>query len=356
MKKKKQDSNDKKFSPKRIFFYFWLTLSVCGIVWITANSPGDMTIRTIRSLVRLLTLVGIAAFTGAVFEYKAWFGFASFLARPLISFGRLSGISGAAFITAIFSNNAANTLVAGSYSSGKITRKEMLISGLCNAYPAMISHSMRVLFPLLSAIGIVAVWYYSITFGIGLIMTLAFLLYHRLTTPASELEAYENAPRTQAIKRKKVPNWNEVLKKSTNRAFGTVLRLVYITVPIYFAVAYLIEYKKFDSLKDYMPSQVQSWLTPEMTAVITAQLGGLVNAAGVASGFLVHNKITEQQILVAYLLGNVLTSPIRTVRRNLPSAMGIFPGKDGLLIVLTLQGMRLIMVTAAIVILVKVIL
>jgi hypothetical protein len=301
--------------------------------------------------------VAVAAFAGAVFEYKAWFGFASFLAAPVVKLGRMSRISGAAFVTAVFSNNAANTLVAGSYNSGKISKKEMFISGLCNAFPAMISHSLRVLFPLLSAIGIAAVWYYSITFGIGLIMTVSFLLYHRLTTSSFKSSDTLNTPDTTSkFKKKTNMNWNTVLKKSAQRAFRTVMRLVYITVPIYFLVAYLIHYKKFDSLKEFIPEQIQSWLTPEMTAVFTAQFGGLVNAAGVASGFLVHNKINEHQILVAFLLGNILTIPIRTVRRNLPAAMGIFPGKDGIAVVAVLQSLRVTMVAAVTVILVKVLL
>jgi hypothetical protein len=188
-------------------------------------------------------------------------------------------------------------------------------------------------------------------------MTVSFLLYHRITTSPSPDTGKSDIPETASALRKKTDlTWKTVLKKSADRAFRTVMRLVYITVPIYFLAAYLIQHKKFDSLKEFMPEQVQSWLTPEMTAVMTAQFGGLVNAAGVASGFLVHNKINEHQILVAFLLGNILTIPIRTVRRNLPAAMGIFPGKNGIAVVAVLQSLRVTMVAAVTIILVKVLL
>ncbi len=305
--------------------------------------------KTSRSLFKLLTLVGIAAFVGAVFEYKAWSRFAAFMVKPLIKFGRLPDVCGVALVTAIFSNNAANTLIANSYEEGNITRREMIISGLCNSYPAMVSHSLRILFPLLSAIGIAAIGYYSFTFGIGLLMTFAFLLYSRLSSkhdPEITVDA-------QTIPGKRDYSWTEVTKKSLKRAGKLLLRLLYITVPIYFMVAYMAKNQLFNFWKELIPDSIQHWLTPETMAILAARLGGLVNAAGVASEFLNQQQITHWQIVLAFIIGNVITNPIRTIRRNLPAAMGIFPGRNGLLIVLILQSLRLAFAVLAIIVIIN---
>jgi hypothetical protein len=258
----------------------------------------------------------------------------------------LPEVAGVAFITAIFSNNAANTLVAGSHAAGNITRREMIVSALCNSYPAMVSHSLRILFPLLSAIGLAAVYYYSFTFGTGLIMTLAFLAISRSTASGGPVKA-EATNLEEPVKTKPLP-WGEVLRKSARRSAATLLRLLLITAPIYLVVAYMSKNHVFDIWKDFIPSSVSQWLSPEIMAVLAARLGGLINAAGVASGFLADGKIEPWQVVLAFMLGNVVTNPIRTVRRNLPTALGIFPGRDGLWIVLILQGLRLAFTVAAI--------
>jgi hypothetical protein len=332
-----------------IAFIIWLIIAAVLTVYVIINADMKLLLKTSRSLTKLLILVGIASFVGAIFEYKAWSRFASFIATPLIRFGKLPEVSGAAFVTAIFSNNAANTLVAGSYAEGNISRREMIISGLCNSYPAMISHSLRILFPLISAIGMAAVGYYSFTFGTGLLMTFAFLLISRIyskKTAPFDFDIPEAAPT-------KIYSWHEVIKKSLKRTSSTILRLLYITAPIYLIVAFMAKNRMFDFWKDLVPESIQQWLTPEIMAVLAARLGGLVNAAGVAAEFLNQQQIAPWQIVLAFMVGNIITNPIRTLRRNLPAAMGIFPGKNGLWIVLILQSLRLAFAVLAIIVIIK---
>ncbi len=338
----------KKLNWKLYCQWVWIFLAITLTAYIVYVSKTKMIFKTSRSVLKLFILVGAACFIGAVFEYKAWSRFASFLATPLIRLGKLPKVSGVAFLTAIFSNNAANTLVASSYSESKMTRKEMIISGLCNSYPAMVSHSLRILFPLFSAIGMAAIWYYSITFGTGLFMTVAFLLFSRRRESVSE---DQNSIVNQ--KNHKQLTWKTILKKSLKRTYGVLKRLLIITTPIYFFVAYLSAKGVFNVWKEAMPEGIRSWLSPEIMAVLAARLGGLVNAGSVASEFLQQHKIEIWQIVLAFLIGNVITNPIRSIRRNLPSALGIFPGRDGLLIVLILQTGRLIFSLLAIFLILK---
>jgi len=312
----------------------------------------------VMNLLRLFSLVAAASFIGAVFEYKTWTRFILFIAAPITRFGRLPSISAASFITSLFSQNAANTLIANSYNDGNITHREMFISALCNSFSAMVSHSFRVLFPLLTLIGIAAVWYYSFTFGVGIIMTFSFLLISRIMSGRDMKNSELNS------KMKTLPNsaeriveqftWKEVLQKSLKRTSNTLLRLLYITAPIYLLIIYMAHNNLFDFWNRIIPDSLQHFLSPEIMTVFSARIGGLVNAAGIASEFLQQHRIEHWQIVVAFMIGNVLTNPIRTLRRNLPMAMGIFPKSDGLKIVLVLQSLRMTATITAIIIMIAV--
>ena len=327
----------------------WWVLAAACTIYIFCVADGKTLFKTSKSFLKLTVYVGVACYIGAIFEYKAWSRFASFLATPLIKFGKLPKVCGIAFLTALFSNHAANSMITGSYSAKRITRTEMMISALCNSYCAMVSHSMRIFFPLFGAIGMASVAYYSITFSTGLLMTIAFLLIARFR---KEISIDEDSH--ISVKKQKKLSWKEVLFKSWKRTRGLILRVITISGPIYFLVAYLNKLGAFKQWHKAMPEDLVTWLTPEMLAVMTARLGRMTTAGNVAEKFLLEGKIELWQIVLAFLIGNVITNPIRTVRRNLPSALGIFPGRDGLWIVLILQGLRFIFALLAIIVIVRI--
>jgi len=342
---------------KKILLITWLIIGAALIIFVWTHASEKSIHRSIKTLMKLFILVGAASFIGAIFEYKAWTRFIVFIAAPLIKLGKLPSISAVAFITAIFSNNAANTLIAGSYKEGNINHREMIVSGLCNSFPAMVSHSLRIFFPLFALVGMAAVWYYSFTFGVGLITTIVVLIISRFL---AKKETEQQIIDTNIDTEKKASNeklnkkysWKEVLKKSANRTLKAVWRLIYITMPIYLVVGYMSSKHMFDFWKHLVPQSIQHFMTPEMMTVLSARLAGLVSAASAASEYLHSNKIEIWQVVLAFLIGNIITNPIRTLRRNLPTATGIFPGKDGLWIVLILQTVRLLSALIAIIILI----
>ena len=101
-----------------------------------------------------------------------------------------------------------------------------------------------------------------------------------------------------------------------------------------------------------MPVQLVKVFPPEVITVMIARIGGLVSAAGIAYELQSSGEISTAQILIAFLAGNIITNPIRTLRRNLPVAMGVFPKKDGFGIVFTVQMFRLISAIIVILILI----
>ena len=69
-------------------------------------------------------------------------------------------------------------------------------------------------------------------------------------------------------------------------------------------------------------------------------MGGLVSSATVAAKMGHEGKVTTLQILIALMAANIITIPFSALRRNLPTAVGIFPKRDGFWIVGITQGLR----------------
>lgn len=290
-------------------------------------------INIIFDILRLLLVVGLGCFIGAIFEYRNWLKTASWLSKPLIKLGRFPEMCGSAFLTAFVSNPAANSMIAGAHADGKISRREMILSGIANSFPAKVSHSVRIMFPVISALGLPAIIYFVIQFSGGLLRTILILIIGRTKNTAEISEAV--APEQVEI------SWKQTLKLSFKRTRKLMVRVVLITVPIYVLVSYLGKIGFFTSWKNSMPEFLVTYLPPEVMAVIISRIGGILSAAGVAYELEQQGQISSFQIIAAFFMGNVITNPIRTIRRNLPSAVGIF-GKDGLWIVLILQGCRLL--------------
>lgn len=300
--------------------------------------------RVLWGVFRLLIVVGAGCFIGSVFEYRNWMSGASFLVRPLMKWGRLPSVSGGAFLTALASNNAANSIIAGAYADGKITRKEMILSGIANSYPAKVSHSLRILFPVVAALGFPALIYFALQFFCGFLRTFIIFWIGR-SDDKTRIDKDLNIPE------KKVLPWPETFKKSSKRTVRILLRVIFITAPMYLLVAWLYKSGFFNSWKEFMPETFSRFFPPGVMTVMAARLGGFVSAAGIAYELKHAGDLSSAQILIAFFAGNIITNPIRTLRRNLPSAIGIFPKSDGLWIVLILQTFRLLFAVIVIVIL-----
>ena len=331
----------KKPSPIMNFFkYSFLTVSftiALFLIYQVDSLPFIFKISIRFS--KLLIMVAIACFVGSLLELRSWNKFINFIALPFIKFGRLPELSGTSFITAIVSNNAAGSMIASSFSAGKMSRLQLWTSAVCNSYIAMVSHSLRIAIPFIATLGITGIIYYSITFGCGLIICLIFLILSRNNTPK---QTNENIKFNNDNKMTKLTSWPKILKLSFSRTIKMICRLLLITAPLYFIAACLVKQGFFKQIETYLPQQIQFILTGEIMTIITARLGGMVNAGMVGKELLNQHSITSSGILIALIAGNIITNPIRLIRRNLPTALGVY-GKDGAGIVITIQSLRLIM-------------
>ena len=292
----------------------------------------DYWILIITGILKLFIFVIIGTALGSILEYKGWTNYISFLVKPILRFGKLPSICGTSLLTAIFSNSAASAIIAGAKNDEHITRREMIITGVAGTFPTHISHLTKALFILIPLIGPIALIYYFIILIQDILRTFFVLLYNRKYSSAIYKLDFR-------CKKNQIA-WKDILIKTNSRIIKIVRKLIIIYLPLYIFVSYLAYSGFFETVNNYIPVFLSKILSPEIVSVALSKLGGLTAAATVGNTLLISSKILPIHILLALLIGNILTIPFNTIRRSLPATIAIFPGKDGFWIVLITETIR----------------
>ena len=299
---------------------------------------------TCEGIIRILIAVSLGVAIGTVFECRNGVKYISFLAKPLLRLSRLPEICGTAFLTAFFSNIAASGMLAGAYNDNKITRRDMIIGAVINSFPAYAMIMIFVMFILIPMIGKIAVIYCIAVIVLDLIRTIVFVGIIRFLNKRSYSHDYK-------FEYSEPLPWNKVFKKAKKRTFRIVKKFALVAIPLYILITYLVHIGLFAVINKHLPDFFATFVPPEIMSIIVAKLAGLTTAATVAMGMLQMSKITILQVLLAFFAGNILNIPIRSIKHNLPIMLGIYPGKNGLWIVLISESSRMLMSLLAVIVL-----
>ena len=309
-----------------------------------ARSDAEKIFMKLRTFGRLFAIVGIASFLGGLVEARRWHMALARLMGRLTRMARLPEIVGLAMPAALCSNAAANGILVSSHAEGRIRTSALIAGGMANSYLAYVSHSIRVMYPVLGAIGLPGALYFAAQFSGGFLVILGVLLWNRWyvsghgDTPVSGIPPADEAPL----------GWPSAVGKAAVRSLTLLFRMVCITVPLMLCIEWLLKNGAFNFWEQYVPDQVNRFFPAELVSVVAAQMGGLVQSSAVAANLRAEGLIDNAQILLAMLVGSAVGNPFRTLRRNLPSALGIFPVPVAFAIVIGMQLSRFVVTLVAI--------
>jgi Uncharacterized protein conserved in archaea len=289
-------------------------------------------------LSRLLLSLSIGLFVGTLIEALQWTRAVAKVAQPLVRLGRLKDVAGASFSLAFFSGAAANTMLAEAYEKGEISKREVMLSNLFNSLPTYFLHLPTLFFIAAPFVGAAAGLYVSFTVAAALLRTLAIVLLGRLTLP----------PLPEGCVTCRLPentrwDWRGALDKTWKRFKRRLPRMVFYTIPIYVAFFFLKRWGVFDALEAYMTEHVSflSWLPPQAMSIIAFHMAAETTAGYAAAGALVATGgLTIKQLVLALLVGNILSSPVRAVRHQFPYYAGIFKPSLALNLIVSNQLLR----------------
>jgi hypothetical protein len=276
-------------------------------------------------LLRLVFFISLGLMIGNLIESLNWTHGVARLASPLVRRAHLSDITGASFSMAFFSAVTANTMLSEAYEQKKISKQELVFSNLFNSLPTYFLHLPTLFFLAIPLIKETAFVYVGLTLFASFLRTVFILLVARMTLPGSKEHCI-----SCRLDENRVNSLAQAFHNAWLRFKKRINRIILITVPVYTAVFLLNRIGMFNLLEEWLARHVKllAWLDPKSLGVVALQLTAEISAGLAAAGALLDNGSLEtRQVVLALLVGNILSSPMRAVRHQFPFYAGVFKPK-----------------------------
>jgi len=291
----------------------------------------------ILPICRIAFYITLGLFVANFIESLNWTHRLAAVVRPLINMGRLSSVTGASFSVAFISGVSANTMLAEAYDKGQISKTELYLANLFNSAPRFFLHLPTVFFLTAPMIKGGALLYVGLTFAASVLQTFLVVFLGRLLLPANDGAAYIATPRQTKI------GWRDALVKSFKRLKKRIGKVLLFMIPVYILFFLLNRYGLFTRLEEYIAAKVWflAWLNPQSLGIVVLQVTTEFSAGlAAASVLLAENSLTTKEVVLALLVGNILSTPIRAIRHQLPYYTGIYSPQLALQLVGVSQVVR----------------
>lgn len=289
-----------------------------------------------RPLSRLVIAMSAGILIANTLEALAWERRLARLASPLVRLSRMGESSGTAFVTSFFSAQAASAILSAAYAKGGIGKKELMLANIFNSFPAYLVHLPSVAAVAVALLGKWGVIYLALGLSAALLRTLGTALAGHFMLPRPDCpDCY--VPEEQRR------NFSEIIKKIFGSFKRRLLRVLKFTLPIYVLFFFVQRWGGFEAAQRFMSEHASflSFLNPEALSLVALNFTAETSSSMSAAAALLHSgTISGRDIVLALLAGNILSSPVRAVRHQLPSYAGYFPVGAASLLVLCNQGVR----------------
>lgn len=297
--------------------------------------------KLIWPLIRLLCFISLGLLFANFIESLNWTSKVAAVAKPLIRLGHLSQTAGASFSMALFSGVAANTMLAEVHDKDQMSKKELILANLFNSLPTYFLHLPTMFFITAPLIKGAAVIYVSITFGAAILRTTSIIFLSRFLLKKPE----DGDQNSFKIDKSSGVDWPKILNKTWKRFKKRIKKILKYTIPIYIIVFILNQYGIFQVLEKKMADFLLflPWLSPQSMGIITLHVAAEFTAGLAAAGALLQEgTMNYRQIVLALIVGNILSSPLRAIRHQFPYYAGIFKPKIAMELILYNQLFRII--------------
>lgn len=295
--------------------------------------------RLVWPLLRLTCYISLGLLLANFIEALNWTKKIALLARPLIRIGNMSDITGASFSMAVFSGVSANTLLAEAYDQQKISKRELVLANLFNSLPTYFVHLPTMFFITFPLIKGAAIIYVGLTLLAALCRTVSIVVCSRFLLPPPDQSSPPSPEKGTAI------SWRGALDKSWQRFKKRIRKILIFTVPIYIVIFIMHRIGYFRELEEMVAAHLTfiPWLTPQAMGIIALQMATELTGGVAAAGALLQEGVmTHREVILALLVGNILSSPLRAVRHQFPYYAGIFRPRIAMELIVCSQVFRVI--------------
>ncbi len=292
-------------------------------------------------LLRLLLGLACGLLVANLLEALRWPRGLARLAAPLARAAHMPPVAGAAFALAFASPASANALLAERRDARQLSGRELMLANLFNSLPAYLVHTPAIFLLTWPVLGAPAVIYVGLTLVAACLRTGFTVLLSRLLLPAPEDAARDTAALPPPASGGAGPA--AAFRTAWRRFRRRLPRLVGFTVPVYILMYALQRLGAFAALEAWLAGHMDwlAFLRPQAVGVIVLHFAAELGAAlGAAGSLLAAGGLTPRDVVLALLVGNILSTPVRAVRHQFPAYAGFFRPAEALRLILANQALR----------------
>ncbi|MDC0336346.1 hypothetical protein OAN24_05590, partial [Pseudodesulfovibrio sp.] len=293
-------------------------------------------------LLRLMVFVSIGLFIGILIETLNWTRYVAVLASPLARIGRLKDVAAASFSMAFFSGMTANSMLAEAYDKEDISEKELIFSNLFNSFPTFCLHLPSLYGTILGYFIFspeTGLTYIYLTAGAALLRTTGIIIVGHFALPQLP-EGCVPCRLDEAAKRRKKEN---PIKVAAQRFKKRVRKIASITIPIFSLIFFAKQFGFFRWLEANLSDSVLSFdfLPPESIGIVAVYLlGEIQGGLSTAAALLSDGILTSHQVIIALLVANFFSSPMRAFRHQYPYYAGFYKPRMAFKLIFFNQTLR----------------
>lgn len=291
-------------------------------------------------LFRLLVGLAFGLLLANLLEALRWTNQLATLTRPLSRIAHLGPVASSAFALAFVSPAAANGLLSENYEKGSLSMRELMLANLFNSLPAYLSHTPTIFLLTWPVLGNAAAIYVGITLLAAILRTVFTIFLGRLLLT---LDMFSPQKKVSAAAGPFAKRLKDAMLKAWQRFKKRMPKLVLFTVPVYIFIYAGQECGFFQAAEAFMAGRLD-WLVflkPQVMGIIVMQLVAETGATlGAASAALAGGYLNPRDVVIAMLVGNVLATPLRAIRHQLPAYAGFYRPTIALKLILVNQALR----------------
>jgi len=276
------------------------------------------------------------------------------LVEPLSSKAKISAVSALAVVTCTFSTTAGYSMLVDGLNKKVVSEQEVVATTLISSFPSILSHLFTFFIPVVIPIlGLTTGAIYVCLVGLVALLKSCFGVFlARLWHSANPESSKSKLPNPQTPK----PPTSNLKQEALNKSARSTYKMLKRVVPTMFVTLFLVsvaeELGLFESFSAVLqPLTSVLGLESEVVLISATDVVNSYSGLILAGSLLEGGRVTTRGVLVALLLGNVVSFSARFAKHSLPLHFSLFGPRLGSRTVAVNAGTTLVLDAVFIVVL-----
>ncbi|MHC1635113.1 MAG: nucleoside recognition domain-containing protein [Candidatus Methanospirareceae archaeon] len=297
-----------------------------GIIYTSVIHALSWMVKIVPIIAIGIFITSLAVNLGLMEKFKV-------LIEPLSDKANLSALSALSVITCTFNTTAGYSILVEGLEEKMISEREVIVATLVSSFPSILSHLFTFFIPVVIPIlGPAVGTIYICLRGLAALLKTCFgILLARVWLRGVKVISYEKkASYAEMIYPSAENNKRYALNKSVRGTYRMLKRIIPTMFVTLFMISIAMELDLFKSFSAILEPLVEALGLESEVILISAT--DIVNAyAGLilAGSFLEEGLISAKGVLIALLLGNIISFSTRFMKHSLPLHVSLFGPRLG---------------------------